>query len=354
MNKVTPDRVVVVTGAAGSLGSSIAAEIASLPNLSSTCHGIYAVRNLSQAPAVTHAVRLQKHGRNHSHELMQLDLEHLDSVRAFAANINERVAKRNIPKIRALVLNAGYLELQEQTWTDGGLDTTWTVNYLSQWLLALLLVESMDPENGRIVVLGSHTHDPHDRFNKGIMGGQYEDEKWKTMLGNSIDPLAKGTWSSNDGSPQALSGLRRYGASKLCVAMMIGELQDRLNRDPILSKVSILGVDPGWMATQISRRHPMYAFVRVVMPWVAGMLSWMQPNGMYRTPSRSARDVVAAAFGTGPMENEDPKGSYFKGTSRTTVSAEAGDLVKRKMVWAGSIEYAELQEADTVLVHWHL
>ncbi|KAI1777005.1 hypothetical protein F4818DRAFT_332766 [Hypoxylon cercidicola] len=129
--------------------------------------------------------------------------------------------------------------------------------------------------------------------------------------------------------------------------MMIGELQDRLNRNPLLNNISILGVD------RISRQHPMYSFVSVIMPWVAGMLSWLQPSGMYRTPSRSARDVVAAPLGIGPMIDMDLKGLYFKGAAQSEVSAEAGDQGKRKMVWRGSVEYAGLQQADTALLHWN-
>ncbi|KAI1765018.1 NAD(P)-binding protein [Hypoxylon sp. FL1150] len=352
MTHSTPHGVIVVTGAAGGLGSAIAAEIASSPDLAPAYHGIYAVRDPSQATALTRALQQGQRAHYRPYEIVRLNLEQLDSVRALAENINERVAKGDIPKIHALVLNAGYLELEKQTWVEGGLDASWTVNYLSHWLLVLLLLGSMDREKGRIVVLGSHTHDPYDKFNKGSMGGQFDDEKWTTILGDSIEPLAKGTWSPNDGSPPELAGLRRYGAAKLCLIMMIGELQDRLDRDPLLNKITVLGVDPGWMATGISRRHPMYPFVRVVMPWVAGILSWLQPSGMYRTPSRSSKDVVAATFGIGPMRGMDLKGLYFKGAILSEVSTEARDQEKRKMVWRGSVEHAGLQQADTVLLDW--
>lgn len=156
---MAPSGVIMVTGAAGGLGCAIAAEIASSPLLAPTYRGIYAVRNPSQAPALARALQRGHSAPDHLHEIVPLDLEHLDSVRALAANINERVAKGDIPRIRALLLNAGYLELEKHTWVEDGLDTTWTVNYLSQWLLTLLLLGSMDREHGRIVVLGSHTHE---------------------------------------------------------------------------------------------------------------------------------------------------------------------------------------------------
>lgn len=150
----------MVTGASGGLGSAIAAEIASSPQLAAAYHGVYAVRDPPQAVALTRALQPKsKTALTHSHEIVPLDLERFDSVRALAASINQRVAEGRMPRIRALVLGAGYLELDRQTWVQGGLDTSWKVNYLSHWLLTLLLLQSVDRENGRIVVIGSHMHE---------------------------------------------------------------------------------------------------------------------------------------------------------------------------------------------------
>ncbi|KAI0895189.1 hypothetical protein F4806DRAFT_470064 [Annulohypoxylon nitens] len=76
---------------------------------------------------------------------------------------------------------------------EGRLDKTWVVNHLSHWLLTMLLLGSMNRENGRVVVLGSHTHDPYGPCNHGTMGGYFEDEKWRTFLIDSAEPIAKGT-----------------------------------------------------------------------------------------------------------------------------------------------------------------
>ncbi|KAI1413210.1 NAD(P)-binding protein [Hypoxylon sp. FL1857] len=348
----TLEGTIVLTGANGSLGSCIAAKIASSRDLAGRYHGIYAVRDSSSAPALLRALQPKQDSTSHPHDVISLNLEQLESVRKVATNINNRVSKGEIPTIRTLVLNAGYLEHEQQTWVDGGLDATWTVNYLSQWLLTLMLLQSMDRENGRVVVLGSHVHDPYDEFNTGVMGGYYVDDKWKNFLTDSTEPIAKGTWSSSQEDPSWQGGLRRYGASKLCLVMMIGELQQRLNEDPQLSNITVLGIDPGWMATGIARRHPSYSFIRTVMPWVAGALSWLRPNGMFRTPNRSAGDVVAAMFDNGAVGSAKPKGLYFKGAVRAEVSAEAKDKEKRQMVWRDSVRYAGLREGDTALVNW--
>ncbi|KAI0102358.1 hypothetical protein F4776DRAFT_668961 [Hypoxylon sp. NC0597] len=114
------------------------------------------------------------------------------------------------------------------------------------------------------------------------------------MITDDLEPLAKATWSSNsDDEADWAAGYRRYGASK------IHELQRRLDRDPILNTISVLAVDPGRMATGIIRRSPW--FVRIIVFRIfAGLLAhlWVRlfPNGTWRTPEKSARDVLAAAF----------------------------------------------------------
>ncbi|OTA97029.1 hypothetical protein M434DRAFT_392210 [Hypoxylon sp. CO27-5] len=353
MASTTLKGTIVLTGANGSLGTCIVAKIASSYELASNYYGIYAVRDSSSAPALLKALQPRQKSISHSHEVISLNLERLENVREVATNINNRVSKGEIPAIRALVLNAGYLEHEQQTWVDGGLDATWAVNYLSQWLLTLLLLRSMDRENGRIVVLGSHLHDPYDEFNSGVMGGYFDDDKWKTFLTDSIEPIAKGTWSSRQEDPSWQGGLRRYGASKLCLAMMIGELQQRLNEDPLLSNITVLGIDPGWMATGIARRHPSYSFIRIIMPWVASALSWLKPSSMFRTPNQSAENVTAVMFGNNDATSgAKPKGLYFKGTMQAEVSTEARDKDKRQMVWRDSVGYAKLKEGDTILMNW--
>ncbi|KAI1078089.1 NAD(P)-binding protein [Whalleya microplaca] len=352
MAEATSKGTIVLTGANGDLGRAIITNIASSYNIASNHRGIYAVRNLPSAGALLQALRHSPSSGSHVHEVVSLNLERLDDVREFAKNINERVSKGEIPAISVLVLSAGYLEAEQQTWLDKGLDATWVVNYLSQWLLTLLLLQSMDRENGRVVVLGSHSHDPYDEFNDGMMGGYFAEDKWKTIFGDSTEPVAKGTWSSTQEDPSWCAGLRRYAASKLCLVMMIGELQRRLDEDPLLSSISILGIDPGWMATGISRRHPNYSFARIIMPWVAGALSWLRPSGMFRTPTRSAQDVVEVMFNETLLGDIKPKGLYMKGATQAEVSTEARDKGKRQMVWRDSVAYANLKEGDTVLLNW--
>jgi NAD(P)-dependent dehydrogenase (short-subunit alcohol dehydrogenase family) len=69
------------------------------------------------------------------------------------------VSTGEIQPIRTIVLGAGLLDFGNQSWTDDGLDTTFAANYLGHWLLTLLLLKSVDKATGRIVVIGSQSHE---------------------------------------------------------------------------------------------------------------------------------------------------------------------------------------------------
>ena len=79
------------------------------------------------------------------------------------------------------------------------------------------------------------------------------------------------------------------------------ELQERLDQDPALSKISVLGVDPGAMGTGLLRNSSWFlrnVAMKGVSMVVAQIATKLQPNGMLRTTSKSAADVLRAAFDT--------------------------------------------------------
>lgn len=212
-----------------------------------------------------------------------------------------------------------------------------------------MLLQSMDREMGRIVVLSSWSYNPNDKRNGPIT------EEWKTIFQNSTEPLARGTWSASNENPSWRVGFRRYGASKLCLVMMIGELQRRLRGDPILSNISILGVDPGAFSSGVARRSPWpirILIYQIIIPALAGLMAWLQPNGTLRTQAKASEDVLYAAFDCDPQLGERPRGLYLDGKEPREMSAEARDVNKREMLWRDSIRYAQLEEGETTLVNW--
>lgn len=150
-----PKGTILLTGANGGLGSAIVESIVSRPELAAY-HGVYTVRDVIMASSLQSTLQVTK---SHSHHILPLELSELSSVREAAATINAKVSAGQIPRIQALILNAGYRESQGQARTESGLDIAFASNYLGHWLLVLLLLQSMDRDSGRIVIVGGWVHE---------------------------------------------------------------------------------------------------------------------------------------------------------------------------------------------------
>ncbi|XDG09728.1 hypothetical protein ABKA04_009343 [Annulohypoxylon sp. FPYF3050] len=262
---------------------------------------------------------------------------YLESGKWPRLGINERVSAQTIPRIRGLVLNAAFIEYETQTWAEeGGFDMAFVSNYLGHWLLTLMLLQSMDLENGRITMVSSDSHNPDDWLT-GVLGTfKHPDDKWRPFIaGENIDHLAFGTWSSRAEGPDPRGGMRRYGAAKFCLVTMVSELQRRLNSDPVLNQVTMVGVDPGMMPSADG---------------VARRLNWFlypQYDAKIRTSARSARDIMR-----GVMDVSLPKAAYIDGTTLTETGLEAQDVKKWEMIWHDSVRYTQLKEDETAPKEW--
>ncbi len=154
---MAPSGTIFLTGANGGLGTAIIERIVSSKAIANEYYGVYTAREVAAANKLQGA--LAGAPSEHRHDEYSLDLSKLANVRLIAATINKRVAEGSLPPIRALILNAGYQEHTEQYFSEDGLDMSFQCNYLSHWLLTLMLLRSMDKEHGRIIVLGSSTHE---------------------------------------------------------------------------------------------------------------------------------------------------------------------------------------------------
>ncbi|KAH8166194.1 hypothetical protein CIB48_g2040 [Xylaria polymorpha] len=338
---------ILITGASGALSSAIIQQITSKPEFSAY-YGLYAVRSTVKADHLSRALR---HYPAHHSDVLGLDLTNLRNVRELAEDINDSISAGKIPPIRALVLNAGFQDFGKQSWTKDGLDTTFVANYLGHWLLTLLLLKSIDRETGRIIIIGSQAHDPEDPRN--ARGGAFNDPKYKSFISDaaSFEAIAKGAWSPASEDASFRGGFRRYGASKLFLIMMQHELQARLDADPVLNKICVLGLDPGTMISGLQRLAPW--FIRILLfKMIYPLLLYFYPdNGPVRSTSRSASDTLELAFGAEEGGNL-PKDKYFDGRVPLETSKESKDPAKRELVWAETVKLAGLKEEETVLRKW--
>ncbi|CAH0028059.1 unnamed protein product [Clonostachys rhizophaga] len=337
---------IIVTGANGGLGAAIVTKILGERELSATHTGLYTVRKAATASALKNALNGAPH--THKHEILEMDLGSIASVRDTAAKLNERIAAGDLPPIRALILNAAYQDSEELKMSEDGYEMTWQVNYLANQLLVLMLLQSMDTTHGRIVIIGSWSHDIDD--NRNLNGG--EPYKGWNSLYPGAKQLAKGEWSRPDSGGGWYTGYRRYGASKLCAVMLMHELAIRLGQDPDLSNITVFGLDPGAMSSGITRRRGlvMKVLIKGLMPVLAPILVYSNPNGTFRTTQKSADDVHRLCWEVKPP----PKGTplYVNGTDELETSREAQDEEKRKELWKYGLEVMELKRERTVLKSW--
>lgn len=154
---MAPEGSILITGTNGTLGAKIVATITGNAATAVKYHGLYTVRNVEAASNLKSVIA--KAPKTHDYDVLELDLDRLQSVRELADKIRTRVATGEIPPIRAIIWNAGFQEQSTQTFTEDGYDTTFQANYLSHWLLTMLLIGSLDKDHGRIVVVGSWSHE---------------------------------------------------------------------------------------------------------------------------------------------------------------------------------------------------
>ncbi|RSL48214.1 hypothetical protein CEP54_013043 [Fusarium duplospermum] len=337
---------ILLTGANGGLGSAIVADILKKPDLASNYTGLYTVRKAATATQLKKV--LSSAPKAHQHDIMDMDLGSLSSIRKVATEINRRVTAGEYPPIRVLILNAAYQDHEKIVMTDDGYETTWQVNYLANQLLALLLLQSMDKEKGRILLLGSWSHNIDDERNN-TNAEPYKG--WDTLFPGA-EELAKGKWSRPDSGGGWYTGYRRYGASKLCAVMLMHELANRLARDPELSRVSVVGLDPGAMGSDLTRRGGFLmttVVVRWVLPLIAHMAVKSDPNGLFRPLWKSAGDAVRLCF-----EVEVPAGKllYLNGTDELDTGRESKNVANRNALWAYGLDAAQIKQGDTILRDW--
>lgn len=132
--------------------------------------------------------------------------------------------------------------------------------------------------------------------------------------------------------------------------MTMLELQQRLTADAQLSKIRVIGVDPGTMVTGMTRGAPWAIRVLMFQIVIPLALILAPNNGTIRPPSISASHILrAAALDLTPLQ-QDP--AYLNGTEPLETSPESQDPTKRALVWTESAKLAGLQGNETVLANW--
>ncbi len=152
-----------------------------------------------------------------------LDLNNLDTVRAFAATFDAT-------PLDAVALNAGSQRYDVDARTAQGFEQTFGVNHLAHYLLARLLLPQIK-NGGTLVFTVSGTHDPAEKT--GVPAPRHANAEWLAYPGR--DP--------NADKRAMTAGMRAYSSSKLCNVMTARSLAK--HPEVLARGLRVFAYDPG-------------------------------------------------------------------------------------------------------------
>jgi NAD(P)-dependent dehydrogenase (short-subunit alcohol dehydrogenase family) len=251
-------------------------------------------------------------------EVMPLDLASLRSVRAFAVELAERIRTGALPPLRGLVCNAGVQSGATRSVTAEGFEATFGVNHLGHFLLANLLLPTLDPP-ARVVVVASIVHDPAKKA--GLPAPAWNDPT--ALAQGELGPTASGD------KPLA-AARRRYATSKLANVYFTYALARRLP-----DGVTANAFDPGLMpGTGLVREAPAplrFANAHVlphIIP-VARRLHMPNIHTVKESGDALARLLIDPALA-------HTTGKYFEGRQEIRSSEESYDQARAEELWQES------------------
>ncbi|EPE08558.1 dehydrogenase reductase [Ophiostoma piceae UAMH 11346] len=277
-------------------------------------------------------------GRSARAVFHSLDLADLDSVRQFASLwVGDRDKSKNtmntsqpLPRISALLLNAGLQFPGPLQTTAAGIESTFSINHVGHALLFHLLVPFLDttPESTpRVVVTSSGTHDPAQH--SGLPDAVY----------TSAHDLAYPPADMVD-----INGRQRYASSKLANVLWTYAL-DRQIRGSTDLHVAVNAFDPGLMpGTGLAREAS--GIVKLlwsrVLPNVLPVLRYLvSPN--IHTAQESGENLARVAVG---VEQQGVSGKYFEMRQPIASSTDSYDTAKQDDLWEWTVKYVAEDAAE--------
>lgn len=280
-------KTVLITGANTGIGKETAIDLARRG-----ARVIMACRDMKKGEAALNDVA----ERTGSSKLVlkQLDLASLESVRAFAEDIN-----KTEPELHVLINNAGVMVPSERQVTQDGFEIQMGVNHLGHFLLTNLLIDLLKSSKpSRIVVVSSSAHyltTSTESFKFDNINSEKYYKKWDT-----------------------------YGQSKLANILFTRELSKRLKGTGVTAN----SLHPGAIKTELSRH--------------LGPLETIGMRAMFvffKTPTEGAQTNIYLAVSE---EVEGVSGLYFADCKVKKTSKAAQDDEAAKKLWDISAKFVGL------------
>ena len=242
---------------------------------------------------------------------VRLDLADLASVHDAIAEIRTLVTDGVVPRLGALVLNAGVQVSGRERSTSQGIELTFGVNVVAQHALVVGMLDLL-ADDAHVVLVGSGTHFtdrsevlvPHPRW---------------------ADPTELAEPGGGDADR---AGQRAYATSKLAVVHLAHELHRR-HGDQIRTNVYDPGLMPG---TGLAR--DLSALRRLL--WFHVLPRLRLPGTS--TPERSGAELADLALG---RSHPDLRNGYVDIDRVADPSPESFDVTRERRLWEVCLELGE-------------
>ena len=231
-----------------------------------------------------------------------LDLDDLESVKAFPEILAKIPALSGGKKVDVLMNNAGVMAIPDRQLTKDGFERTFQSNHLGHFALTAKLANLLS-DKARVINVSSSAHYiPADGLDLTNLNGEKE----------------YGAWTS-------------YGLSKLANILFTKELQERANKAG--KEWKVVSLHPGAVQTDLARN--MYGEEKWNRMKTEGLkgFDYILLNALslfVRPVERGANTQIYLAAGGG---GDDIEGGYFVDLKETEPSNAAKDMSKAKALW---------------------
>ena len=308
-------RTIVMTGATRGLGHVAAIKLlADAPDVQLVV--------ITRSDSAKTVAELREASSNPHVSGVKADLSSLDSIRAAATDIKSDLGRKVLPPLAGFIGNAGLQLLRATDASADGIEATFAVNVLANYMFVEELREHFTVP-ARIVLTTSDTHFGDFKHNMGMVPAPH----WR----DPIDLSAPGTAEKPNG---AVAGRTAYSTSKLGLIYLTHALAKRLPAGVDAFSFNP-GLVPGTGLVRDSGPISRFAFRRI-MPVMT-----LTPYA--RSLTVSGADLAAAAIG--PIAANS--GSYINGANVEPSSPQSYDPIREDALWE---ELTRLAHATDILV----
>ncbi|KAI1413415.1 putative short-chain dehydrogenase [Hypoxylon sp. FL1857] len=297
---------------------------------------IFTVRSSAETDVNTNALRaiISRYPKSKA-SIHELDLANLTAVHNFATNISDGITSGQYPAIKSIICNAYYWNLvADPELTVDGFDKTLQVGHIAHVALILRLLDRFSPDGGRIELISSVGH-----YRKKTPMSPYLPE-----IPDDLDLLIH----PRPDSDKLGRGAQRYGTLKLVITTWLYPLNEYLQKDPKLAKITAVAINPGNLGDSRAFRTNTPNSVKYMQKFVAKPLMplirrFVDPT--FRPSSEAGVDIIELGVG----KADDGERGYYTLLEKDEPDPTVLDKEKQHKIWVKSAEWAGINKSNTAL-----